>query len=881
MIVSPFLPLQQMWTRVDESRNEPSVLLYELSYAAELLLKCVTLCLLAGLDEDRERHAYSLYHRLVRADGLGTWRDVLHECLEGPAAEVLSPALHRQVQELRDQCQRKSWQYDSAVRLHGVLHALGHSEDPFPDTVDGARWLDEVVTLRNKTRAHGAPKPGQGARVCADLEDSIRRFQEGTSLLALPSVYLQRSLSGKYRLLPLTQSCKEFDELKTSAGRGTDLGDGCYVFVGEYRRIRLLEVESPFDPEAVDFLVPNGDFTKKSFEMLSYATDDRKEHASQEFLASPKRLPESETRGKPSLDVQGESWGNLPSRRAGYVRRSELEGKLQSLLVDDRHPLVTLHGRGGVGKTWLALETLHEVAESGRFEMLLWFSARDVDLKLHGPITVKRQVLTIDDIAQALVDLVAPLVVPSTGVSRAEFLASFLSESPLQGPTLFVLDNFETVRNPAELYLQIEGFVRNPNKILITSRFSDFVADRPLEVKGMTEGEFHELVRGVAHDLAIDARVDDDLIDELYEECDGHPYVARVFLGEIANSDTPLSPKQLLRGRADILQALFERSFQRLAPAARRVFLTLCRWRSLLPEVAVAAVLQADDERVDVDEAVQDLINLSLVEVTRSEVEAEGRMRFLAVPLVALTFGEGKLKVDAMRPYIESDLEFLRLFGPVRAADVKNGVGPRIKRAFSMVSSMATDDRALLPRYKPLLEYIASRYPEAWLYFADLNEERGDLRGARECLAQYLQGDLDVSEELGIWKRYREISEQIGDFAAELNACLQIVDNLAVTFSDASKVAGRVMTIWSASSEAVPLALKRRAATSIVQRMETDRGRAAASDFSRMAWLYINLSELEKARGCTKSGLAIDPNNYHCRKLAERLALPLDQTMPL
>jgi hypothetical protein len=42
---------------------------------------------------------------------------------------------------------------------------------------------------------------------------------------------------------------------------------------------------------------------------------------------------------------------------------------------------------------------------------------------------------------------------------------------------LFVFDNFETVRSPAELYIWIDTYVRPPDKVLITTRFRDFKGD--------------------------------------------------------------------------------------------------------------------------------------------------------------------------------------------------------------------------------------------------------------------------------------------------------------------------------------------------------------------------------------------------------------------
>lgn len=50
----------------------------------------------------------------------------------------------------------------------------------------------------------------------------------------------------------------------------------------------------------------------------------------------------------------GNVFTNMPPRREAYVRRPALENELRDRLLDARHPVITLQGRGGIGKTSLA-----------------------------------------------------------------------------------------------------------------------------------------------------------------------------------------------------------------------------------------------------------------------------------------------------------------------------------------------------------------------------------------------------------------------------------------------------------------------------------------------------------------------------------------------
>ena len=69
---------------------------------------------------------------------------------------------------------------------------------------------------------------------------------------------------------------------------------------------------------------------------------------------------------------------------------------------------------------------------------------------------------------------------------------------------MFVLDNFETVQNPADVFAWIDTHVRPPNKVLITTRIRDFQGDYAIPIGGMNEEQARALVDQHAHRLGID-----------------------------------------------------------------------------------------------------------------------------------------------------------------------------------------------------------------------------------------------------------------------------------------------------------------------------------------------------------------------------------------
>jgi len=148
--------------------------------------------------------------------------------------------------------------------------------------------------------------------------------------------------------------------------------------------------------------------------------------------------------------------------------------------------------------------------------------------------------------------------------------------------------------------------------VLITTRFRSFKGDYPIEIVGMTEPESNALTNSYADALHVRHLLNQDYRQQLYRESDGHPYVIKVLLGEVAKANQLVPIERTIASSDEILEALFERTFIGLSPAAKLVFLTLCNCQSLVPRMAIEAVLlRAENERIDADKAIDEVVKSS------------------------------------------------------------------------------------------------------------------------------------------------------------------------------------------------------------------------------------------------------------------------------
>ena len=880
-----------------------------LSFKLEYLTKVLVAGVVAVVGDDVDRHRYSLEYRLVRADSLGTWTEVLDQALTGPAAQFLLTEARPLIRNLTERVGPPDWRHNAVDCLATAARALG-VDHKVPHKVPLREFFHLGVRLRNRSRAHGAPTAAQCSEACLPLAQALDLVVERAELFQLPWVHLHRNFSGKYRVSPLANESLPFDYLKRTATE--HYPNGVYIGLSaDGRPARPLPVQLVFtDANLLDILLPNGNFKNDQFEVLSYVSNTDERQNGSAWTLPPNRLPRSGTEGGASLEPLGDTFANVPPRDRNYIRRPTLERQIRHELKEvSRHRILTLTGPGGIGKTSAAIAAIIDLCQTDDppYDTVLWISARDVDLLESGPKPVTQAVLTQDDISRLAVERLEPPQRHDSDFSSQVYFEQCLREGGA-GPTLFVLDNFETVQNPADTFRWLDVHTRSPNKVLITTRFRDFRGDYWIEVGGMSDDEASALVDHHARALGVSTLVSHDYKEELIRESGGHPYVLKILLGEVAKEGRAVKPQRAVATADRHLGALFKRTFDALSPAGRRVFLLLCSWRAVVPAIAIEAVsLRPGTERFDVSRALDELRRFSLVDYLEPDAEEvdPDAAAFVAVPMAAAIFGRGELIQHlppplvpcrtthltgpppratkpllprAVRVAIEEDRKILMEFGPGRTEDVRRGVLPRIEALYQTVARRADDTPEALEQYLPVLEYLASRVPQAYRRLAVLVGEVGrsdlSLKRAKGYLRSFLKS-ADVSELLDGWLQLADLCAASDDALSEVHALCEAALLPTSGKEDVGRLANRlnqrirdlkernIETAWSGEV--------RELLTRVIQKMEKELGVLSATDCSRLAWLYLNVGNSDRALYVARIGARREPNNEHCQNLVRNL----------
>ena len=845
-----------------------------LSLKLEYVTKIVTSGVIACIGEDVDRHRYSLEHQLVRTNSIGEWVKALDKALVGPPAQFFDSNGRDLVRDLTKRVGPQDWQYSAVINLNQAAAEVG-AGSRLGGKVALRQFFDIGVRLRNRSRGHGATTNDQCSRACSRLAASLDAVVGEFRLFELPWVYLHRNLSGKYRVSTLLGDTSDFDHLKRE--RDVKLSNGVFLYLG--RPVHVPLVFS--DPDVLDIALPNGNHQGGTFESLSYVTNEVARQDGSAWSDTPARLPQSETEGSAVLEPLGNTFTNVPPRFDGYIPRSDLEDRLQKeLLESDRHRIISLTGPGGIGKTAIAISAIHGIAkrEPTPYEVILWISARDIDLLEFGPKPVSPRVITQQDISRAAVELLGPSNSSSEKLEPETFFQNCLAAGAA-GPTLFVLDNFETVQSPDDVFKWIDTHIRPPNKVLITTRFRDFNGDYAIKIGGMTDEQAGQLVDQHAARLKVTALLGSNYKRELIRESDGHPYVMKILLGQVAKEGHAVKPERIVASADDLLKALFERTYGALSPGGQRVFLLLCSWRVFVPEVAVEAVLlRPGIERFDVTEALRELHRFSLVDQIFSEEKGEKKEAFVGVPLAAAMYGRSKLEVSPFKVEVEEDRKLLMEFGAGKKEAVGRGVFPRIENLIRAVAVRASTSPKTLEEKLPVLEYLATRVPKTYLQLSDLVREVRDLEHSTDRAKKYVRNYLESAptpERLEAWRKLADLCQSSQDPVGELHALSEAALLVASDQEDlghfANRLNNRIRDLKGHSSEDTWSGKVRGLLERVIEAMEKHFKELSATNCSRLAWLYLNVGNSGRALDVAKIGSERDPTNEHCQNLILKL----------
>lgn len=271
---------------------------------------------------------------------------------------------------------------------------------------------------------------------------------------------------------------------------------------------------------------------------------------------------------EPIPSIGGRTLNNLPLAdydETGLVgRRRELDQlakQLKNLSSSRRGPVLTVIGPGGIGKTALALQALHDLVndETCPYDLVSWVSLKTERLTSRGVQSIQDAVLSVEQAMPALVEALEP---------SFDGTASQLADS-LDGLTaLIVIDNLETVSGREVLDL-IDTLPESVS-YLFTSRQGLGEIERRFPLGPLNEHMALDLLRRLARarELGAFANMDQDAGIDLVRQLGSSPLGLKWF---VASVEIGKDPQEIVRHPEDLARFCVENVFGSLDDDARTV----------------------------------------------------------------------------------------------------------------------------------------------------------------------------------------------------------------------------------------------------------------------------------------------------------------------
>lgn len=834
------------------------------SYLVESVIKSIGIALVHGMRANALDAAYRFGYNLVSADGLGEWESAIREMTSHPMSSFLPIDFRPLVAWVT----RKRTTVDDAEFRAGytaaqeVLERAGSHVEWSQRTASVRDLISTFVQIRNSTKAHGAWGPDFYADINERYLLAINALIHGCPVLTWDWIHISMPSKDFKRGTRLVGPIPAFitdNELENiSSGP-----PGIYFSTAKGLKPYSCSTLFQSDLECRHFYVPNGGRNEKNqAEFIDYSSGEKRHVDVSFFSVPPSPLPPSETEGMEAIDIQSNILGNLPSPPRDYVQRQSLQEQLATRLLDKNHTIITLHGQGGMGKTSLALFALHSIAQMdpSPFEYILWFSARDVDLRVAGPVRVRTAVLNLDTVTRTFGRLFS---ITATKESFALVLANPMTVRARS--ILFVFDNFETMTDLVGLHEFLDTHTHLPNKVLITSRERGFKGDFPIEVRGMEWKEAQQMLDYHARQLGISGLVANDTFREVHDATDGHPYVMRVLLGEIAKEQKVVPLRQLIPRRQDIVNSVFERSFERLSTDGRWVFLVVSNWRSVVFEIALVAVLSARE--IDVEKGAEECVRLSLI---LQDFTESGQATYSA-PELARTFGRKKLEGDPDRLPLEESISLVQNFGPLASTSVASSQGQDkvIDRFVRWCFAETSKSRAASERLDALLEAIANVVPPVWMEVAKYRIQFLRPRLKIEYSLRRAVEELPTSKEARLQRA--NYARQVGDDLTQVSSLISAVEVAPDDLRLVTETAHTLIDFINKHKGDIPTARRGLYLASVRSNMERLSPKLDSVGLSRLAWLFLLEGNEAKAHEYASAGHRLNPMEPNCKKIIERL----------
>ncbi|CAG1014194.1 hypothetical protein ANRL4_05137 [Anaerolineae bacterium] len=315
------------------------------------------------------------------------------------------------------------------------------------------------------------------------------------------------------------------------------------------------------------------------------------------------------------------------SRPVDFVgRKIELGRVIDALSPTARVWIISLTGVGGIGKTELAVQAAHIVAQRGLFQSIVWATAKESWLTPEGIRFQKPEygLVSLDDLLNTVIDVLQldPRLLRLSSNRKQQQVKEALSSTSC----LLVVDNLETVQDPAVIQFLTE--IPQPSKALVTTRVGGLrvhgaaiaqtlEGQREIRIGPLSEEDAIDLflLRTAENSISFSRKEHLSELQEVVNKAACIPLAIEWIVGQMVVRHSTLDDavNRLRLSNGEVLKYCFDNLVDAVGKKAKRLLMAVPVFTESAASDALSAVTDMRPESRD--EALQRLYTTSLIEL--------------------------------------------------------------------------------------------------------------------------------------------------------------------------------------------------------------------------------------------------------------------------
>lgn len=256
---------------------------------------------------------------------------------------------------------------------------------------------------------------------------------------------------------------------------------------------------------------------------------------------------------------------NLPEPEfddTGYIGRKKEQAEIKELLIEDKYPVISIIGNGGIGKTAIIVKVLYELKElpNNPYEAIIWISLKTRTLSNGDFIEIKDSIKNTSQ----LLKHTEKQVIFDEKLSAEENVLKFMSSFK----TLLVIDNLETINDE-----DISHFIKSipkESKVLITSRTGLGELEYRYKLEGMNKSDSIQYYRELSkyYGVELHKRSDNEINRIVENVLYSNPLSIKWYITGVFNG---IREEELQNSKNNLIEFCMSNVYEKLSDESKEI----------------------------------------------------------------------------------------------------------------------------------------------------------------------------------------------------------------------------------------------------------------------------------------------------------------------